>query len=359
VKQAQAHHFIPAAHLARFSASPPNVEPRNRVLHLYDKRSGGFRQGKVGKVGFENDLYTFRIPDLKGVEPELEQLAKAVFDPANKDAELETAKIDIETNGLAAIQAIDGWGVGQREVSEDERAPLLAYFGLLLAQHPTMMSARATALRNRFWEAASFRSSPPTPIRTVFDEAMRGAGAFAVVFDGFATALELNYLAWKVIRWRDGPRLILGDVGVAAWYPGGLWGVGDPWTPDATFVLPISPTSVVVLGGFAPGLCVVEDRSGVDAEEEICVMNVGSWARSRAEVYAADRGDLERTISLLGPIDPRADHSAQLRVRTSVLPGFEVDAKGDLKINQPSEPDGDQVQERFESRFKSIDPNPH
>lgn len=359
MKQAQAHHFIPAAHLARFSASPTDIPPRDRVLHLYDKHSGRFRTGKAAKIGFENDLYTIRMPDLKGVEPELDQLVGAAFNPDNKDAELEFAKIDIETNGLAAIQAVDGWGVGQREVSEDERAPLLAYFGLLLAQHPTMMSARAAALRDRFWRAASVRSSPPPQIRKLFDEAMRGAGALAVVFDGLATALELNYLAWKVIRWRDGPRLILGDVGVAAWYPGTLWGVGDPWTPDAKFVLPISPSSVVVLGGIMPGVCVVEDRSGEQAAAEIGVMNVGSWARSRAEVYAADRLDLERTIQLLGPIDPRGDASAQLNVRNSVLPEFRVDEQGGLQIDQPPEPNGDEVRARFEARCRSVGLSEH
>ncbi len=359
MKPPQAHHFIPAAHLARFSASPTNVGPRDRLLHLYDKRSGRFRSGKVGKLGFENDLYTFRMPDLRGVEPELEQLYNAAFDPANKDAGLETDKIDIETNGLAAMEAVEGWCVGQRQLSEDERAPLLAYVGLLLAQHPTTMGARAAALRDRFWEAASFRGSPPPQLRAVFDEAMRGAAVLAVVPDGLATALELNYLAWKVIRWRDAPRLILGDVGVAAWYPGTVWGVGDPWTPDAKFLLPVSPTTVVILGGLGPGLCVVEDRTGVDAAKEVGVINVGSWARSRAEVYAADRSDLERTMSLLGPIDPRAHQSAQLPVRETALPAFEVDAQGDLKINQPPEPHGDDTQQRFDARFKTVDSTRH
>lgn len=350
--KAKAHHFIPVAHLTRFSSSPATVGSRDRTLHLYDKRSGAYRTAKVGKVAFENDLYTIRIPDMTGVQPDPAQLLKAVFDPANKDAEIESAKVEIEERGLAAIRQIETWPVGFREVSEDDRAPLLAYVGLLLAQHPTMMNARIAVVGDRLWKQVEPRFGRPALLRTMNDEMDKGMAAFAVVFDGLATALELNYLAWKVVRWVNQPRLLLGDVGVAAWYPGDTAiGVGEVWASDAKFILPISPTSIVVLGGFAPGACEIESRDGPESEAEVDAMNIISWARSRAEVYAPDRHDLERTIALLGPLDPTSDHSAQLNVRTSVLPDYEFDSRGALRVIQPPEPDPNEVRERWETRF--------
>src|SRR5450759_4300272 len=80
-------------------------------------------------------------------------------------------------------------------------------------------------------------------------------------------------------------------------------------------------------------------------------MNFASWARSRSEVYAARRGDLDRALVSLGPLNPRADQSAQLHVRASVLPDFNVDADGEIKVIQRHEPGGDDVQKR--SRYDS------
>lgn len=354
MQKAKAHHFIPVGHLTRFSTSADTIRPRDRTLHLYDKRSGSFRTAKVGKVAFENDLYTFRIADMTGVEPDPAQLIAAVFDPSNKDVEIESAKIEIEERGLAAINEIDSWPTGFREVSEDDRAPLLAYVGLLLAQHPTMMNARSAAVRERFWKQVEPRFGRPTLLGEMLEEMDKGTAAFAVISDGLATALELNYLAWKVVRWAK-PSLLLGDVGVAAWYPGkATIGVGDIWTPDAKFLLPFSPTSLLILGGFASGVCVVEERDGDGSESEVDAMNIISWARSRAEVYAADRRDLERTIALLGPLDPNADHSTQLHVRGSVLPEYAFDDSGELYAIEPPAPDSEDVRRRWEARFPAI-----
>ena len=100
---------------------------------MYSKRNAKFRHAKAEKLAFENDLYTFRIPDLRGVEPEADQLVRAVLDPANKDAELEAAKADIEAAGISAMREIDSWDVGSRILTADERQPLLSYAGLLLA----------------------------------------------------------------------------------------------------------------------------------------------------------------------------------------------------------------------------------
>lgn len=352
MQKAKAHHFIPVGHLTRFSSTPSTIRPRDRILHMYDKRSGSYRTAKVGKVAFENDLYTFRIPDMTGVQPDPAQLHGAVFDPANKDVEVENAKVEIEERGLAAIRDIASWPAGFREVSEDDRAPLLAYVGLLLAQHPTMMNARVAAIRERFWNQVEPRFGRPELLRAMLDEMDKGTAALAVVSDGLATSLELNYLAWKVVRWAKGPRLLLGDVGVAAWYPGETTiGAGEVWASDAKFLLPISPTSVLVLGGFAPGACVIEERDGPGSEAEVDAMNIISWARSRAEVYATDQRDLERTIALLGPLDPKGDYSSQLDVRASVLPDYGFDKRGALRIVQPSEPDQDEVRQRWETRY--------
>lgn len=236
VKQAKAQHFIPVTHLARFSASPITVPIRDRVVHLYDKRSASFRRAKVAKVAFENGLYTTRNPHILGLEPEPGQLIRAVFDPSNKDAEIERLKAEIEDSGVTAMRAIDAWDVGLREVSEEDRRPPLAYVGLLLAQHPAMMSARAGAIGGRFWTAAAQRGTPPPAVQTVWDEMARCMSVIEVVSDGFAAAFELNYLAWKVIRWPERPDLILGDVGVSACYALEPLGIGDLWAEDAKFI---------------------------------------------------------------------------------------------------------------------------
>ena len=353
MKQAQAQHFIPVGHLARFSVDPIAVPLRRRALHLYDKRSGSFRTAKAEKVAFENDLYTTRTPDVGGIQPVPDQLLRAVLDPANKDSDIEGWKADIEGRGLAAMRAIESWEVGLRELTEEERAPLLVYVGLLLAQHPTMMSARRDAISAKLWAATRRYPSASPELRAVWEEMARGMGIMAMLPDAYAAAFELNYLAWKVIRWPGPAGLILGDVGVAAWYPGEPFDVGDLWTADAKFLLPINPTTLVVLSGFASGVCMVENRSGTDAKREIDAINFASWARSRSEVYAARRRNLDRALVSLGPLDPRADHSAQLHVRASVLPDFHVDPHGVVRIIERFESGGDDVQKRFEARLKS------
>lgn len=353
MKQAKAHHFVPVAHLARFSASPESVPVRDRVVHVYDKRAGRFRRAKVRNVAYENDLYTIRTPDLSDIEPEIAQLIGAVFDPAHKDAEIEELKIGMEANGLAAMREIEAWEIGPRRAPDDLKAALVSYVGLLLAQHPTMMAARASVIRQKFWVSAGprFGATPPS-LRAVFDEFSSGVGVLAVVMDAFAAALELNYLAWKIIRWPDEPHLVLGDVGVAAWYPPYRLGVGGPWDADAMFLLPISPTTLLMMGGLAPGTCVVEARRGAEASAEIAAYNYVSWARARSEVYGGHFEDLERTLAMIGHLDPRADNSTQLEVRGSVLPDYIVADDGQLEIVQPPDPSAEETDTRFAARFQ-------
>jgi hypothetical protein len=316
---------------------------------VYSKRTGGFRWAKAEKLAFENDLYTFRIPDMRGVEPDADQLVRAVFDPANKDAEVEAMKGDIEAAGMEAMREIDEWEVGPRILTEDERQPLLSYVGLLLAQHPAVMAARNEALATAFWSAVGGRVARHPMLETLTAEMNRGAGAMAVIFDGLATALELNYLAWNVVRWPDGPNLVLGDTGVAAWFPGQTLGAGDPWSPGAKFMLPISPSTVVIFGEIHPGTVLVEER----ANDPLVVgfHNLISWARARSEVYGSEISDLEAVLTTLGPLDPQSDHSTQLGVRQSVLPTFQLDDRGDLRILEPESPHGDETRRRFEVRF--------
>lgn len=348
MQRPKAHHFVPVAHLARFSGDPDSIPPRDRRLNVFDKRSGSYRTSRAGKAAFENDLYTTRLPDLSALEPDPVQLVRAVLDPANKDSELESDKAEIEERGIAAIREIESWPSGPRGLTEDERVPFLSYVGLLLAQHPTMMEARQALISGRFWAVAERRVTRDPILERIVAEMDHGAGALAVVFDGLALALELNYLAWKVVRWTN-PRLILGDVVAAAWYPGAPLGVGHPWQPDSKLAIPISPTSAVILGGVGPGICRVEERG--ESISEVDALNVISWARSRSEVYAMTREDLERVASQLGPLDPTASYSRQLAVRESVLPEFAVDVRGDLRISQPDPPDPDATRRRFEARF--------
>lgn len=294
MQRPKAHHFVPVAHLARFSGDTDSVSPRDRQLHVFDKRSGAYRTSRASKVAFENNLYTIRFPDLSGLEPDPLQLLHAVFDPANKDLISERL-----------------WAVAERQI---KRNAMLERLGAEWAQ---------------------------------------GAGALAVVFDGLALALELNYLAWKVVRWAS-PRLVLGDVAVAAWYPGAPLGIGHPWQPLSKLIIPISPRSVVILGEIGPGKCLVEDR-GV-SNSEVDAMNVISWARAKSEVYALAREDLERVASQLGPLSSTASHSRQLAVRESVLPAFTLDAKGNLHVHDPDPPDPVETRRRFDADFRAVNP---
>ena len=226
----EAHHFLPAAHLARFSLDASSVQVRDRTVSVYSKRSGQFRRAKAGKLAFENDLYTFRLPVLTDVQPDPDQLIRAVLDPANKDGEIESMKAEIEEAGIAAMREIDGWQPGPRILSEDERQPMLSYAGLLLAQHPTMMAARSDALSRSFWNLVQDQVIRNPMLDVLTDEMHRGTSAMALIFDGLATALELDYLAWKIVRWPAGPAVILGDTGVAAGFSPKVLGVGDAWS---------------------------------------------------------------------------------------------------------------------------------
>jgi hypothetical protein len=352
VGKPKAQHFIPVGHLARFGTPAGSRGPRGSVVHVFDKRSGVYRTAKAGTVALENDLYTFRLPDLTGIKPEFAAMYARTFDPANKDVEIEVAKADIEARGSRAMAEIETWPTGLRDVSEDDRVSLLTYMGLLLAQHPTMMKARAAEVRERFRMLVGPRFEQSEHLRAIDAEMARGTSVLALIFDGLATALELNYLAWKVVRWTNGPRLVLGDVGVVAWYPGvKTIGVGEIWAAGAKFLLPISPRSIVIISQFAPGACEIEDYGDGVPEGAVDAFNALSWARSRSQVFALDREDLERAIVGLGPLDAGADYSAQLPVRHSVLPSFEFDERGDLRIVQPMEPSDDEVQERWQARF--------
>lgn len=353
MQRPKAHHFVPVAHLARFSGDSDSVSPRDRQLHVFDKRSGAYRTSRASKVAFENDLYTMRFPDLSALEPDPLQLLHAVFDPANKDSGIESDKAEIEERGLLAIREIESWPSGPRGLTEDERAPFLSYVGLLLAQHPTTMEARRALITERFWAVAERRIKRHPMLERLGVEWDRGAGALAVVFDGLALALELNYLAWKVVRWAS-PRLVLGDVAAAAWYPGAPLGIGHPWRPPSKLIIPISPTTAVILGEIGPGICLVEDRGVSNAEVD--ALNVISWARAKSEVYALAREDLERVASQLGPLSPTASHSRQLAIRESVLPAFTLDAKGNLHVRHPDPPDPVETRRRFDAGFRAVDP---
>lgn len=348
----KAHHFIPVGHLARFSRTAIHVPPRDRLLHLYDKRSGSFRRATCGKTAVENDLYTFRIPTLAGVPPEPRSFVEAIFDASNKDPEVEIAKAEVETHGVRSVADIASWPTWSRTLTEDDRAPLLAYVGLLLAQHPAMMKARSEAVRRQFWQIAEPVLGRPRLMEAVMAEMCRSLAALALVGDGFETSLELDYLGWQIIRRTDPPRLILGDIGVAAVYPEDPMRAGDVWTVGARFFVPLSPSALLVLGDFAPGYCLVAQPPGDDGVMLFDLANTMSWARSRAEIYSGDRQDLDRTLALLGPLQARVDHSAQLRVRESVLPRFEARGPRDIKlIPRVDEPNGPATRARFEERF--------
>lgn len=174
----------------------------------------------------------------------------------------------------------------------------------------------------------------------------------ALAEDSLETRLELNYMTLKLIRRTGPPYFVLGDTGVVAAYGDGLLGAGDVWTPGATFHVPVSPTALLMIGGFAPGLCIVEEHTAGENDAFVHAANVLTWARAAGQVFAPTRIGLEEVAQHLGPIDPSTDHSAQFAVRESVLPAFELTERDEFHIRQPTQrPDGGLTAARFRERF--------
>lgn len=344
----KAHHYIPASHLARFGSGAGPV--RARAIQVFDKRAGTYRSGSAGKLAFENDLYTFRQPPLPDGLEGLEAVLQAVRDAANKDAFLEHDKAAMEERGLRALVAMEAWTAGERTLDDSVRVPVLAYVALLLAQHPSMMMRRAREIEARFWKGASGRLKRSRTARRLVAEMVRGFSVLAMIPDQLLTALELNYLGWKVVRWPTGPRLILGDSAVVATYPGNAFGVGDVWTPGARFYVPLSPGSALFLGDYAPGVCFVEERTGPPSRTEVTSLNVVSWVRARSEVYAMSQEDLTLTSQALGPFDPKSSMADQLLVRQAVLPGFRANGPS-VDMLPPLDPMADDTAGRFRARM--------
>lgn len=351
MERPKAHHYVPVWHLTRFSADPKTVAVRERRVANYNKRSGRYERRRCGAVAKENDLYTTRGIDLAGVPPEYDAILAAVLDARNKDSWLESDKVEIEDRGRIAFDEIESWPAGRRQLTEEQRVNLLTYVGLLLAQHPTMMRARADLAKQRFWEAAEPVVGHPPRLEALVSELIRGSAVMGILADGFEIGLELNYLAWTVVRYQDTNSLVLGDTGVAAWYKDTLFGIGDPWTPDAMFIVPVSPSSVVILGGFDVGACEVEDRSGREFDAQIQALNAFAWGRARTDVFAASEEDLRRAAATLGPIDPNADHSRQLAVRGTGLPRYRFDEEGEFHVVEPPEVLAADTHPRLVARF--------
>lgn len=347
----KAHHYIPAAHLAAFS---PDAGPiRDRKIWVVNKRTGSFRRARIEKVAFENDLYTIRTPALRGDESTYEQLMAAVFDPANKDGDIETLKAEIEERGIRALRAIAEWRPGSRVVSEEEREPVLSYAGLLFAQHPTMMAARAAVVHERMsaWSASAGLKSPRH--LEINAEFAKSESVFALIAEAFAIAYELNFLGWKVVRWPTTPRLVVGDNATTLFIPSDPLGVGDVWANDARVGLVVSPTCALFMFQDIPaGGCMVEDRNGNEASAEIDAVNWITWSRARREVYAGSRELLEQLLGNPAAEQIRSsDFSQQLPVRPSLVLDIRTGADGFPSITRPESPGPEDASRRWAERF--------
>ncbi len=344
----KSHHFIPVGHLARFGISAG--KPRNARLWVFDKKAGAIRPGKAGTVAVENDLYTYRVPRFPPTTRTLEQLADSIADVANKDRWIETEKVEMEQRGLTGLAQLERMAPGTHRLAEDERVNVIAYVALLLAQHPTMMRRRGAAAAAMFWSKAGPIVDWDQQVRTIFAELDQGHSVLGLIPDQLLLAIELNYLSWSVVRWRDSPRLVLGDNAVVARFPGGPFLVGDAWTPGASFMVPISTSSALFVGGFDPGLCQVEERDRARGIAEVPIVNALTWVRSAREIYAQAREDLESVPKWLGPIPPGMAMPDQLEVRQSVLPDFVVE-ENQVEIIEPADPLTDDHEARFRARF--------
>lgn len=335
--------------MAPFGEVGRSRRSRYRRIWVFDKRSGSLRLARLDKTAFENDLYTARVPNLSGDEKSLADVAAAVFDPSNKDADVESLKADIEHRGTRALHQLPAWSPGLRPLSEEEREPVLSYVGLLLSQHPAMMAARTSVIHAALLSAKSALGARVAPPMTgVEEEFSRSEAVFGMIQEAFATAHELNYLAWKVVRWPGDGRLVVGDNAVAAYFPEEPLGTGDVWTPGARFTMPVTPNTMLVLAEVAPGVCFVEERSPDAADDEMDVMNLVSWARARSEVYGR-REDLERMAARLGELRQNGDYSLQLPVRREILVQLSAGTDGEVQISRPAFDGAAAARRRYDS----------
>jgi hypothetical protein len=351
----KAHHFIPVGHLARF-ATGAGQSPRQAKLWVFDKRTRQTRPSKVGKVAFETDLYTMRHPQVQGQVDTLEALTDAILRSSVNDRWLESDKAPMEERGLRALRELEAMPAGDHRLSDEERVDAIAYVALLLTQHPTVMKRRAALVAKRFHAAIRPIVGDDARVQRAFGDFDRGNSVLGLIPEQLSLALELNFLAWNVVRWRDAPRLLLGDNAAIAQFPGNTFGIGDAWTPGGLFVVPISTSAALFIGGFDGGLCRVEERSGDRGRTEVPWLNVVSWVRAAREVYAFDPGDFAQAISALGPIEPEMAAPDQLAIRETLLPGFKVDASGDLTISAPPSVLSYDVAAAFAARFKGPEP---
>lgn len=332
----KAHHYIPAAHLAAFSQDAGPI--RHRKVWVADKRTGSVRLARIDKVAFENDLYTIRTPELQGGESTYEDLLAAVFDPANKAADVESHKARLEDRGIRALRELATWPVGSRILTEEEREPVLSYTGLLLAQHPTVMAARAAEVERRLSGWATSVGLASTHAQEMNAEFARSESVFAMISETFAVAYELNYLGWKIVRWPAEQRLVVGDNAATIFIPTDPLGIGDVWTEGARCAVVVSSSVVVfMMRDLPPGACFVEERVGGDARREMDAVNWVSWARARRELCGPSREVLEELLA-----NPAAEHlrgydaSQQLAIRTSMLIDVISDEKGLPTIKRPN-----------------------
>ncbi|NJD26917.1 MAG: DUF4238 domain-containing protein [Chloroflexi bacterium] len=345
----KAHHFIPVGHLARFGES--GRTQRDAKLWVFDKLTGRVRHAKAGRVATQNDLYTYRVPMFPPGIDGLDALAAAISDAANRDWWVETDKAEIEHRGVQALAALERMPAGTHRLTESARVDMVAYVALQLTQHPTMMRRRAAAAVERFWTAAERLVSRDSPIASLFTGLGQGDSVLGLIPDQLSLARELNYLSWSVVRWLDGPGLVLGDNAVVARYPDQPFAIGDAWTPGATFTVPISPATAVFLGGFDPGLVLVEDRPADVARREIPLLNTMSWIRAERHVFGLRCEDLEATRAALGPFPARLASPDQLTVRESVLPRYALDDSGALEVIPPPSTLEYDHQAAFRERF--------
>lgn len=332
VGQPKAHHWIPAGHLARFSAD--DGPPRRRRVWVGRKADGDLRRSRADRVFVETNLYSVQIAPAQIDASTMAELADHIRRAA-RDPFIETEKAALEDAGLRAIATFEAMPPGVHIVDEDGRRDLVAYLALLLVQHPSMMRRRAVAIGERFWAAAAASFGGDEEARRLFEPFDRGYSVLSMIPDQLMLALELNWLAVEVIRYAGGPRLVLGDTAVVATFPGRPMSVGHAGLPGAQFALPIGPHALIRLGHVRPGLCLVQDRTVDQAEREVRTMSAMSWSRAAREVVGSTAEDLELARASVPDALRASCWPDQLDVRQFALPTFGVDASG-LHVDEPA-----------------------
>lgn len=255
------HHWVPAAHLARFSYEAPTAKRPRRKLRVValDVKTGAITHLSADQVAQRDGLY--RVVAVDGPTDHYEKW-----------------KGRLESDALAVGDRLAAAPRGQLQLPEDERIIMALYIGLLHAQHPDVLRATheaATELANEFEPG------------THSDEVLWHQ-TLAEWMDGGMTkiAMGVGSYRWSVALRPEPPHFVIGDAPLVLMEDrySGLPGVG--WLGG--LALPLRPEAAVIAFRDQE----IDEQVYVMDAEEIGAINHAAFMQSSRHVIARSEDDL-------------------------------------------------------------------